>query len=91
MANIANLKGLDVVVTPAHHRQANSERTIRERQRATTDFLQELSHMQEQRKYAFAGDTIEGIYTTVDHSGQVTAGQLRAINNIRKGVGDVEL
>lgn len=91
MAAIDKLKGLDTVVRPAHHQQANSERQIREATRETQDFLQELANMQDQRKYSFAGDTIEGIYTTVEHSRVVTAGQRRAINNIRKGVGDDEI
>jgi hypothetical protein len=91
VANINQLRGLDTVVRPAHHIQNRSEHQLREASRQTNDFLQELSNMQEQRKYAFAADTIEGIYTTVEHSRHVSAGQLRAINNIRKGVGDEEL
>lgn len=91
MASIDKLKGLDTVVTPAHHKQANSERQIREASRETNDFLQALSEMQSERKYNFATDTIEGIYTTVEHSRNVSAGQRRAINNIRKGVGDEEI
>lgn len=92
MANISQLKGLDARVgAPAHHLQNRSERELREASRKTQDFLQELSTMQEQRRYAFAGDTIEGIYTTVEHCGYVTAGQLKAINNIRRGVGEAEL
>lgn len=93
MASIDKLRAkvLDTVVQPAHHRQNSSERELRERSRDTMDFLQELSNMQEQRRYAFASDTIEGIYTTVDHSGYVTAGQRRAINNIRRGCGEEEI
>lgn len=93
MAKIDDLKAraLDAVVKPAHHQQTHYDSTLRERKRETMDFLQELSNMQESRRYAFAIDTIEGIYTTVDHSGYVTAGQRRAINNIRRGCGDEEI
>ena len=91
MAKIDKLRGLDVVVRPAHHIQNNYESTIRKANRDAQDFLQALSYMQEPRRYAFAAETIEGIYTTVEHSGSVTAGQRRAINNIRKGVGEAEI
>jgi len=76
---------------PAHHLQNESELQIRTRNRETNDFLQALAEMQDQRKYTFASDTIEGIYTTVEHSGYVSAGQRRAINNIRKSMGEEEV
>lgn len=95
MASIDDLRRrgntLSTVVRPAHHRQNASEHQIREHQRDVADFLHELSNMQDQRRYTFAGDTIEGIYTTVNHSGFVTAGQRRAINNIRRGCGEEEI
>lgn len=83
-------KALAEEVRP-HHTDRASEHRQRAHQRETNDFLQELSAMQESRKYRFAMDTIEGIYTTVDHSGYVTAGQRRAINNIRESCGDGEI
>lgn len=92
MANISQLKGLDQPAgRPANHLQHHSEAHLRTKTRDTNDFLQELSSMLDSKRYAFAGDTIEGIYTTVDHAGYVTAGQKRAINNIRRGVGEAEL
>lgn len=90
MANISKLKGLDDPVRP-HHENRASEHRQRVHQRGVNDFLQALAEMQDDRRYRFAGDTIEGIYTTVDHSRFVTEGQRRAINNIRKGCGDMEL
>lgn len=92
MANIDKLKGLDTPVgAPAHHLQARSEREIREQNRDTRDFLYAVALMQESPRYRFAGETLEGIYTTVDHSGRVSEGQRRAINNIRTGCGDGEI
>jgi hypothetical protein len=92
MANISQLKNLDTPAgRPAHHQQNRSEAQLRLKSRETTDFLYELSSMLDNRRYRFAGDTIEGIYTTVDHAGYVTAGQRKAINNIRRGVGEAEL
>lgn len=91
MASISKLgAALDTPVRPGHTQLA-SERQQRVHQRETQDFLQELSNMQEQRRYRFAGDTIEGIYTTVEHSGYVSAGQRKAINNIRRGTGDAPI
>lgn len=90
MASIKNLKGLDEPVRPHHTDRASITRQ-HVAQRRVNDFLQDLSAMREERRYAFAGDTIEGIYTTVDHSRHVTEGQRRAINNIRRGVGDHEI
>ncbi len=90
MAKLDTLKGLDEPVR-AGYVQCASEQRQREHQRDVNDFLQELANMQDSRRYAFAGDTIEGIYTTVDHSRYVTAGQRRAINNIRRGCGEGEI
>lgn len=90
MARISALKGLDEPVREHCHDRASIVRQ-RTQQRDTTDFLYELSLMRENRRYGFAGDTIEGIYSTVDHSGYVTAGQRRAINNIRRGCGEHEI
>ena len=90
MANITQLRGLDTPVRPRENDQAGEHRQ-RVHQRETNDFLQELANMQDQRRYSFAGDTLEGIYTTVEHSGYVTAGQRRAVNNIRRGCGEQEI
>ena len=92
MANISQLRGLDQPAgKPAHHIQHRSEAELRTKTRDTNDFLQELSSMLDSKRYAFAGDTIEGIYTTVDHAGYVTAGQRRAINNVRRSRGEDEI
>lgn len=90
MAKIDALKGLDTEVRPHHVDRASITRQ-HVHQRQVNDFLQDLSSMMENSRYRFAGDTIEGIYTTVDHSRHVTEGQRRAINNIRRGVGDHEI
>lgn len=49
------------------------------------DFLSRLEDLRADDDFAWASDTIEGIYTTVTASGCVTEGQLRAINNIEDG------
>lgn len=92
MASIDKLKleALDTPVRP-HHEQRASEHRQRVHQRQTQDFLQALAEMQDDRRYRFAGDTLEGIYTTVEHAGYVTEGQRRAVNNIRRGCGEYEL
>jgi hypothetical protein len=90
VADISKLRGLDA---PVRARETDRAGEFRQRvhQRGVNDFLQELANMQDQRRYSFAGDTIEGIYTTVEHSGYVTDGQRRAINNIRKGCREGEI
>lgn len=90
MARISALKGLDEPVREHCNDRASITRQ-RIHQRRVNDFLQDLADMQSNRRYGFAMDTIEGIYTTVDHSGHVTDGQRRAINNIRRGVGEHEI
>lgn len=90
MAKLSTLSGLDTPVR-AHENDRAGIRRQREFQRAVTDFLYELSLMRENRRYAFAGDTLEGIYTTVEHSGRVSEGQRRAVNNIRRGCGEREI
>ncbi len=47
------------------------------------EFLSRLEGMQD--GYAWASDTLDGIYTTVTETGRVTAGQVRAIDNIEEG------
>lgn len=95
MASIKDLqqrgRDLSAVVRPAHHIQNRSEYQLRTAQRETTDFLAEVSNMLDSRRYSFAADTLEGIYSTVDHAGYVTAGQRRAVNNIRRGCGEGEI
>jgi hypothetical protein len=89
MANINKL-GARALDTPVreHHTDRASEHRQRVHQQEMTDFLYALSCMQEMRRYAFARDTIEGIYETVAEKGYVTDGQRRAINNIREGCGE---
>ncbi len=48
-------------------------------------FIDRLETMANDDDYAWARDTIEGIYATVNRTGLVTAGQLRAIDNIEEG------
>ncbi len=48
-------------------------------------FLARLEDLRVDSDYDWASDTIEGIYTTITESGRVTAGQLRAIDNIVDG------
>jgi hypothetical protein len=54
-------------------------------------FLQELSNMLDSKEFGFAVDTLEGIYETVEKNGFVSAGQQRAVNNIRTSRGWDEL
>lgn len=90
MAKIDTLKGLDTEVRP-HHKDRAGIRQQRAQQRAVGDFLYALSCMREMKKYRFAGDTLEGIYETVERTGYVTERQTRAVNNIRRGCGEGEL
>lgn len=90
MANLSKLQGLDEPVREHCNDRASIVRQ-RTHQREVTDFLYEVSLMRESRRYTFAGDTLEGIYTTVEHSGYVSAGQRRAVNNIRRGCGEHEI
>ena len=50
-----------------------------------SEFLSRLEDLRDDSDYDWASDTIEGIYTTVTESERVTAGQLRAIDNIVDG------
>lgn len=91
MPNIKALgAALDIPVRQHCEDRASIRRQM-QHQRATTDFLYELSLMRENPRYRFAGGVLEGIYTTVDHSGRVSEGQRRAVNNIRHGCGDAPL
>lgn len=49
------------------------------------DFTDEISEMLEDSKYKFAFDTLSGIKTTVEKSSTITAGQRRAVRNIKFG------
>lgn len=51
-------------------------------------FLVRLEDLQGDDDYSWASETIEGIYATVTESGRVTAGQLRAIDNVVAAVED---
>lgn len=46
-------------------------------------FLMELEAMDSSGSFDWASETVQGIHDTVSESGQVTRGQLQAINNIR--------
>lgn len=89
MAKISalNLAALDTPVRPHHEERASIARQ-QAHQRDVSDFLYALSCMREMRKYRFAGDTLEGIYASVEHKGYVTDGQRKAVNNIRRGCGE---
>jgi hypothetical protein len=50
------------------------------------EFLEEIEDLQNDDRYGFAADTLEGIHTTVENSGRVTIGQRQAIDNIRESV-----
>lgn len=47
-----------------------------------SDFLTRLEDLRDDSDYEWAADTLEGISETVTERGRVTAGQLRAIDNI---------
>lgn len=49
------------------------------------DFIEELDELLENPKYLFASETLSGIKATVEKSSTITAGQRRAVRNI-KGV-----
>ncbi len=51
-------------------------------------FLSRLEDLEGDGHYSWAWDTITGIYDTVERTGCVTAGQLRAIDNIQASVVD---
>ncbi len=48
-------------------------------------FLARLEDLRADTDYDWASETLDGIYTTVTERGRVTAGQLRAIENIVDG------
>jgi len=50
------------------------------------EFLQEIESMQEDERYRFAADTLEGIHATVEGSGHVTIRQRQAIDSIKDSV-----
>ncbi|KKN41437.1 hypothetical protein LCGC14_0723080 [marine sediment metagenome] len=54
-----------------------------------SDFLARLEDLEGDSHYSWTWDTITGIYDTVERAGHVTAGQLRAIDNIQASAEDV--
>ncbi len=52
------------------------------------EFLARLEDLEGDGDYSWAWDTITGIYDTVERTGRVTAGQLRAIDNIQASIVD---
>jgi hypothetical protein len=51
------------------------------------DVLAEIDNMQDSGKFRWASDGLTGIAETIERTMYVTAGQRRAINNIRRSAG----